>query len=75
MNRFESHQPNPDTNPEREKEVSETEIYPIINTQLQQRYDRISANWETEAYEGTRRDDLIPRLLKIAEVKDGQSIL
>lgn len=71
MNRFE----NPEFNPEKEKEISETEIYPIINTQLQQRYDRIATNWESEAYKGTRRDDLIPRLLEISEIKNGQQIL
>lgn len=58
-----------------EKEISETDFYPIINTQLQQRYDRISASWNSSAYEGTRRDDLISRLINVAEIQDGQRIL
>jgi len=60
---------------EKEKFVSETEIYPIVNTQLQERYNRIAMKWNGQAYEGTRRDDLIPQLIKLADVKDGHRIL
>ncbi len=60
---------------ERKKIECETEIYPIVNTQLQQRYDRIATKWGSDIYEGTRRDDLIPELIKTAGIKDGQKIL
>lgn len=76
MNKFENSQSIPRVEKsETEKELSETEIYPIINTQLQQRYDRISAQWDSKSYEGTRRDDLIPRLVEVSEIEDGQKIL
>ena len=76
MNKFENSQSIPSAEKsEKEKEISETEIYPVINTQLQQRYDRISAQWNSKAYEGTRRDDLIPRLIEISGIEDGQKIL
>jgi ubiquinone/menaquinone biosynthesis C-methylase UbiE len=76
MNKFENSQSTPSVEKsEKEKEISETEIYPVINTQLQQRYDRISAQWNSKAYEGTRRDDLIPKLIEISGVADGQKIL
>ena len=40
MNKFENSQSIPSVEKsEKEKEISETEIYPVINTQLQQRYD------------------------------------
>ena len=76
MNKFENSQSIPSAEKsEKEKGISETEIYPIINTQLQQRYDRISAQWNSKAYEGTRRDDLIPKLIEISGIEDGQKIL
>jgi len=74
MNKFENSQSTPSVE-KSEKEISETEIYPIVNGQLQQRYDRISAHWNSKAYEGTRRDDLIPRLIDVSDIKDGQKIL
>ena len=45
------------------------------NTKLQQRYDKIAKSWNSEAYEGTRRDDLVPSLIEISEVKNGQKVL
>lgn len=76
MNKFENSQSIPSVEKsEKEKEIIETEIYPVINAQLQQRYDRISAQWNSKAYEGTRRDDLILKLIEISEIEDGQKIL
>ncbi len=67
---------NPINNPEKqEKEISETDVYPIVNLPLQQRYDRIASQWNTEIYEGTRRDDLIPVLSDSSEIKDGMIAL
>jgi len=67
---------NPINNPERqEKEISETDIYPIANLPLQQRYDRIASQWNTEIYEGTRRDDMIPLLIDSSEMRDGMVAL
>jgi ubiquinone/menaquinone biosynthesis C-methylase UbiE len=51
------------------------EVSSIINIQLQKRYDRIASQWNGKAYEGTRRDDLIPRIIEISEIEDGQKIL
>lgn len=50
-------------------------IYPLINEQLQHRYDRISTEWDSEKYANTRRDDLVPRLIEAAQVEDGHYIL
>ncbi len=61
--------------PEKERAISETDIYPVVNNQLQQRYDRIATQWEGTAYEGTRRDDLIPRLIELAELKGDEKVL
>lgn len=58
-----------------EKELSETSYYPILNSQLQQRYDRISAQWNSEVYSGIRRDDLIQKIVDSAEIDDNQSLL
>ena len=44
-----------------------------INEDLQKRYDEI--DWNSFAYEGTRRDDLIPKLLEIADIKDDDKVL
>lgn len=71
MNQFENQQ----NSQEQEKEISETDIYPIVNSQLQQRYDRIATQWESTAYEGTRQDHLIPRLIELADIKSGEKIL
>ncbi len=60
---------------EKEGELSETSFYPVLNTQLQQRYDRLATQWNTEAYDKFRRDDLIPKLLDVAEIQDGHNVL
>jgi len=66
----------PSVEAERKEIECETEIYPIIkNTQLQQRYDRIATKWNSDIYEGTRRDDLIPELIKTADIKEGHKVL
>ncbi len=57
------------------KDVNETDLYPIVNASLRQRYDRIAACWNTDAYEGTRRDDLIEELVRVGQVEDHQTIL
>lgn len=62
-------------NMEKEGELSETSFYPVLNTQLQQRYDRLATQWNKGAYDKIRRDDLIPRLLEVAEIKEGHSVL
>ncbi len=59
----------------KEKKLYETNLYPITNIQLQQRYDRIATKWNSEAYDNTRRDDLIPMLIENADIEDGQNIL
>ncbi|MFZ2300045.1 MAG: methyltransferase domain-containing protein [Candidatus Moraniibacteriota bacterium] len=58
-----------------EKEISETDLYPIVNVPLQQRYDRIASQWNTEVYDGIRRDDLIPLLIDSSEMGDGMVAL
>lgn len=55
-------------------EVDST-FYPLVNEQLQKRYDRIAPKWSGEAYSNTRRDDLIPRLLEVAAIEDGHRVL
>lgn len=60
---------------EKEGRLSETSFYPVFNTQLQQRYDRLATQWNTEAYDKFRRDDLIPKLLDIAQIQDGHNVL
>ncbi len=73
---MENHFENSINNPEKEqKEISETDLYPIINASLQQRYDRIASYWNTDIYEGTRRDDLIPFIIESADVQDGMTVL
>lgn len=57
--------------PSLEQELSETDFYPILNTPLQQRYDRIANRWNDSMYETIRRDDLIPHLLESARLRDG----
>ena len=42
-----------------------------INKQLQARYDRIAPSWNSDVYAGTRRDDLIPKLITLLEVQAG----
>jgi ubiquinone/menaquinone biosynthesis C-methylase UbiE len=64
------------TNKERaESTLHETEIYPVVNVALQQRYDRISLHWNGEAYDGTRRDDLIPLLIQEAAIQQDHVVL
>lgn len=58
-----------------DNELGETNLYPILNTELQQRYDRIAPEWNGKSYEGLRRDDLIPVLLEFGELVDGQNVL
>jgi ubiquinone/menaquinone biosynthesis C-methylase UbiE len=69
-------------NPSKTKEsqertdISETHIYPSMNRRLQDRYDRIAPQWNSDAYEGTRRDDLIPKLCELLSLdKDGLRVL
>lgn len=59
----------------RDNELGETSLYPILNTELQQRYDRIAPEWNSESYEGLRRDDLITTLLELGELSDVQTVL
>lgn len=67
---------NPINNPERrEKEIAKLISTQIANVPLQQRYDRIASQWNTEIYEGTRRDDLIPLLIDSSEMRDGMIVL
>lgn len=53
------------------EEIAETRLYPLINTRLQERYDRIAPKWNSAAYEGTRIDDKIPRLIELGELPSG----
>lgn len=46
-----------------------------INTKLRGRYDRIASQWNEPAYEGTRRDDLIPDLIATAQIPDQGKVL
>lgn len=55
-------------------EVDST-FYPLVNEQLQKRYDRIATKWNSEAYDNTRRDDLIPAILEVATIEDGHQVL
>jgi ubiquinone/menaquinone biosynthesis C-methylase UbiE len=48
--------------------IAESSLYPIINERLRNRYDRIAPQWNTDAYAGTRRDDLIPTLIDLLGV-------
>lgn len=64
--------PDIESSPER---LAETERYPILNQALQHRYDRIAPEWDEEAYEGTRRDDLIPSIIAAAALRDGSKVL
>lgn len=45
------------------------------NKALLKRYDRIASEWNTDAHSGVRRDDLIPELIRFANVDSGQYIL
>lgn len=60
---------------EKEGELAETSFYPTVNTQLQQRYDRLAKQWDKEAYNTIRRDDKIPNLLEAAQLQDGHNVL
>lgn len=62
-------------NIEKEGELSESGFYPVLNAQLQQRYDRLATQWNTEAYDKFRRDDTIPQLLEAAQIQDGHNVL
>lgn len=59
----------------RETIPADSTLYPLVNEQLQKRYDRIATRWDTEAYSGTRRDDLIPKLIETASIEDGHRVL
>ena len=59
----------------KERHIAESDFYPLVNTQLQSRYDRIATKWNGTAYENTRRDDLLPVLIQNADLADGQRIL
>lgn len=50
-------------------------FYPLVNDQLQKRYDRIATKWNSEVYDNTRRDDLIPTILEIAAIEDNHQVL
>jgi ubiquinone/menaquinone biosynthesis C-methylase UbiE len=49
--------------------IEETKVYPLVNQRLQNRYDRIAPVWNSEAYKGTRRDDLMPKLISLLSVE------
>lgn len=55
---------------ETEKRITEQ-----VNTKLRDRYDRIASQWNEPAYEGTRRDDLIPDLITTAEMPQQGNVL
>lgn len=59
------------------KEIIEVDsvFYPLVNEQLQKRYDRIATKWNSEAYDNTRRDDLIPTILDIARIEGSHRVL
>lgn len=59
------------------KEILEIDsaFYPLVNDQLQKRYDRIATKWNSEAYDNTRRDDLIPAILDTANIEDNHRVL
>lgn len=46
-----------------------------MNKKLQGRYDRIATKWNSEAYKGTRQDELISKLIAAGEMINGQSVL
>ncbi len=48
-------------------------IYSERNDELEKRYNRI--DWNSAAYEGTRRDDKIPDLIKAANIAEDHTIL
>lgn len=50
-------------------------FYPLVNEQLQKRYDRIATKWNSEVYDNTRRDDLIPAILGVAGIEDQHKVL
>lgn len=58
-----------------EQKVTETTLYPVLNDQLQQRYDKVAPEWNGTSYEGLRRDDLIATILEKAELQHGQNVL
>lgn len=62
-------------NESKEEIEIDSPIYPLINEQLQHRYDRIATEWCNEKYDNTRRDDLIPILIEAAQIKDEHSVL
>lgn len=64
-------------NPKEAKEsiVADSTFYPLVNEQLQHRYDRIATQWNSAVYANTRRDDLIPKLLSEADIKEGCRVL
>lgn len=66
---------NPPTLESKEKIIADSTFYPLVNEQLQHRYDRIATQWDSEAYANTRRDDLIPKLLEAAQIKSGHKVL
>ena len=74
MSTFESGSPE---NPEGriEGKLCETKRYLPFNPSLRTRYERIAKTWATPAFEKTRRDDLIPKLLDSAQVRNGNTVL
>jgi ubiquinone/menaquinone biosynthesis C-methylase UbiE len=58
-----------------EKLKVETRSFPILNSPLQKRYDRIAGNWNGPLYEGTRRDELIPKLVDAGRMADSLHVL
>jgi ubiquinone/menaquinone biosynthesis C-methylase UbiE len=45
----------------------------MFNERLQKRYDRIATVWNSPAYEGIRKDELIPKLVALLEIKNEEN--
>ncbi len=58
-----------------EQVKADSTFYPLVNEQLQHRYDRIATKWGSEEYSNTRRDDLIPILIETAKIENDHTIL
>lgn len=59
----------------KEQIEADSTFYPLVNEQLQHRYDRIATKWGGEEYNNTRRDDLIPTLIEAAQIENGHTVL
>ncbi len=45
------------------------------NLYLQSRYDKIAPDWNGRAYEGTRRDDIIPQLIELSRMESSPGLV